>query len=89
MIQPQDIETELLAFLRRDIFSSDIQVTPETDLVGSGFDSMSLVKTLLHVEATYGKWISEGEITGEALANVRSLAQAVARGLNDTQKAAG
>ena len=49
MIQASEIETELLAFLRRDIFSPDTNLTPETDLVGAGFDSMSLVKTLLHV----------------------------------------
>ena len=45
----------------------------------AGFDSMSLVKLLLHIETKYGRWIPESEITNEALANVRSLAAAVAR----------
>lgn len=83
MIQPSEIETELLTFLRRDIFSSDTNLTPETDLVGAGFDSMSLVKTLLHIETKFGKWIPEGEITGNALANTRALAMTVARILNE------
>jgi len=83
MIQPSEIETELLAFLRCDIFSPDTNLTPETDLVGAGFDSMSLVKTLLHVETKFGKWIPEGEITGDALANTRALAATVARVLNE------
>jgi aryl carrier-like protein len=51
MIQASEIETELLTFLRRDIFSPDTNLTPETDLVGAGFDSMSLVKTLLQVDS--------------------------------------
>ena len=83
MIQPSEIETELLAFLRRDIFSPETGVTPETDLVAAGFDSMSLVKTLLHVETKFGKWIPESEITNEALASVRALAATVARVLNE------
>ena len=83
MIQPAEIETELLAFLRRDIFSPETDLTPETDLVGAGFDSMSLVKTLLQIETKFGKWIPEGEITGEALANTRALAMVIARVLNE------
>ena len=83
MIPASDIETELLAFLRRDIFSPDTILTPETDLVGAGFDSMSLVKTLLHLEQKFGKWIPEGEITNDALANVHALAATAARILNE------
>jgi acyl carrier protein len=83
MIQPSEIETELIAFLRRDIFSPETQLDADTDLVAAGFDSMSLVKTLLHVETKFGKWIPEGEITNEALANVHALAATVARVLNE------
>jgi acyl carrier protein len=83
MIEPSEIETELLAFLGRDIFSPDTRLTPETNLVAEGFDSMSLVKVLLHIETKYGKWIPESEITNEALASVASLATTVARVLNE------
>jgi acyl carrier protein len=83
MIQPAEIETELVAFLRRDIFSPETNLTADTDLVAAGFDSMSLVKTLLHVETKFGKWIPEGEITNEALANVHALAATVAKVLNE------
>ena len=44
---------------------------------------MSLVKTLLHIEQKFGKWIPEGEITGDALANTRAFAATVARILNE------
>jgi acyl carrier protein len=88
MIQPSEIETELLAFLRRDIFSPETDLTAETDLVAAGFDSMSLVKLLLHVETKFGRWIPESEITNETLASVRALAATVARVLNEKQPAA-
>jgi acyl carrier protein len=83
MIQPSEIEAELLAFLRRDIFSPETRLDAQTDLVAAGFDSMSLVKLLLHVETKFGKWIPEGEITNEALASVSALSVTVARVLNE------
>jgi len=57
--------------------------TAETDLLASGFDSMSLVRVLLFIEKTYGLWIPEGEITGTALSNARALAATVSRLLHE------
>lgn len=82
MIQTQEIETKLLDFLKREVFAPDVAVTPETDLVASGFDSMSLVRMLVFIETDYGFWIPESEITGDALKDVRSLAATVTRLLN-------
>ena len=82
MIEPQEIETKLLDFLKREVFAANVVVTPETDLIASGFDSMSLVHVLLFIEQSYGFWIPEGDITGDALQNVRSLATTAARLLN-------
>ena len=82
MIQAQEIETKLLDFLKRDVFAPDVSVTPETDLVASGFDSMSLVRMLVFIETDYGFWIPESEITGDALKDVRSLAVTITRLLN-------
>lgn len=82
MIEASEIELKLLDFLKREVFAPEIVVTPETDLVASGFDSMSLVRVMLFIETTYGFWIPEGEITGDALRNVRSLAATAARLLN-------
>jgi acyl carrier protein len=82
MIQAHEIETKLLDFLKREVFAAEVVVTPETDLVASGFDSMSLVRLLLFIETDYGFWIPESEITGDALQNVRALANTIARLLN-------
>ena len=82
MIDSHEIETKLLDFMKREVFAPEVIVTPETDLVASGFDSMSLVRVLLFIEQSYGFWIPEGEITGDALQNVRSLATTAARVLN-------
>lgn len=83
MIQAPEIEARLLDFMRREVFAPQVVLTPETDLVGAGFDSMSLVRVLLFVETTYGLWIPENQITGSALSNVRSLAATVCRLLHD------
>lgn len=82
MIQTQEIETKLLDFLKREVFAPDVVVTPETDLVASGFDSMSLVRMLVFIETDYGFWIPESEITGDALKDVRTLAATITRLLN-------
>lgn len=82
MIAAQEIETKLLDFLKREVFAPDVVVTPETDLVAAGFDSMSLVRMLVFIETDYGFWIPESEITGEALKDVRALAATITRLLN-------
>ena len=82
MIVTAEIETKLIDFLKREVFAPDVAVTPETDLVASGFDSMSLVRMLVFIETDHGFWIPESEITGDALQNVRSLAATVTRLLN-------
>ena len=79
MVEAAPIEAELLAFLRREVFAPEVEVTAETDLVSAGFDSMSLVRVLVFVEQTYQLWIPESEITGESLKNLRTLAATVAR----------
>lgn len=82
MIPASEIETKLLDFLKREVFAPEVAVTPETDLVAAGFDSMSLVRMLVFIETDYGFWIPESEITGEALKDVRSLAATLTRLLN-------
>lgn len=82
MIEAQAIESKLLDFLKREVFAPGVAITPETDLVASGFDSMSLVRMLVFIETDYGFWIPESEITGEALQNARALAATITRLIN-------
>ena len=82
MIEAQEIESKLLDFLKREVFAPGVAITPETDLVAAGFDSMSLVRMLVFIETDYGFWIPESEITGEALQNARALAATITRLLN-------
>jgi acyl carrier protein len=83
MIKASEIEGALVAFLQREVFAPQLAFTAETDLLASGFDSMSLVRVLLFIEKTYGLWIPEGEITGTALSNARALAATVSRLLHE------
>jgi acyl carrier protein len=83
MIEAPEIETKLLDFLKREVFATEVVVTPETDLIAAGFDSMSLVRLLLFIETAYGFWIPESEITSDALSSIRALATTIARLLNE------
>lgn len=82
MVEVAQIEADLLDLVRREVFSAQVDATLDTDLVASGFDSMSLVRVLVFIEQTYGLWIPESEITGDSLQNLRTLAGTVARLLN-------
>jgi acyl carrier protein len=83
MIAATEIEAKLLDFVRREVFAPDAGITAETDLIGAGFDSMSLVRVLLFIETTYGFWIPQSEINAAALQNIRSLAATAARLLHE------
>ena len=65
--------------------SPETQVTVETDLIASGFDSLSLVSLLVFVEQTYGLWIPQDEINETNLKDIRALAAVVVRLLNERQ----
>ena len=77
-MDPREIEQQLLRFLSREIFAPEVELSPTTDLMASGFDSMSLVRVLLFIENTFGRWIPESKITLATLRDVRSLAATVA-----------
>jgi acyl carrier protein len=85
MNEPTDVQARLLEFLRGGVFSAQTQVTEETDLLASGFDSLSLVSLLVFIEKTYGLWIPESEITEAALKNTCTLAILVVRLIHERQ----
>jgi len=85
MVEAGLIEAELLAFLRREVFAPQVNITPETNLVSAGFDSLSMVRVLVFVEQTYQLWIPASEITEANLKNTRALAAMVLRLLNEPQ----
>ena len=85
MSEPIDVQLRLLEFLRDGIFSAETHITEETDLIASGFDSLSLVALLVFIENTYGFWIPQSEITETNLKNIRSLATVVIRLSNEHQ----
>jgi acyl carrier protein len=85
MSELTDVQARLLEFLRDGMFSVETHVAEETDLIASGFDSLSLVALLVFVEKTYGLWIPQSEITETNLKNTRSLAAVIVRLLNEHQ----
>jgi len=85
MSEPTGVQDRLLEFLRSGMFSAETEVTVDTDLIASGFDSLSLVALLVFVERTYGMWIPQNEINETNLKNIRAIADVVVRLLNESQ----
>jgi acyl carrier protein len=83
MTEQSQIQTQLLEFLRQGMFSAQVKVSEDTDLIANGFDSLSLVSLLQFIEKKYGLWIPENEINETTLKNVSSLAAVIARLLNE------
>ncbi len=83
MNEPTDVLAKLVEFLRGGMFAAQVQVDENTDLIASGFDSMSLVSLLVFIEKTYGIWIPQSEINEENLKNPRALAAVVVRLVNE------
>ena len=79
MTDVHEIEITLLDFIRREVFTPELEVTLDTDLIAAGFDSMSLVRVLLFIETSHGFWIPQGEINANSLQNIRCLAATVSR----------
>ena len=77
------VQTALLSFLRREVFRGDFAISEDTDLVESGFDSLSLTQLRLFIERTYGLWIPEKEITETSIKNARSVTALVVRLLGE------
>lgn len=85
MSKPTDVQARLLEFLSDGVFSAETTVTLDTDLIASGFDSLSLVSLLVFIERTYGLWIPQNEINETNLKNIRTLASVVVRLMNECQ----
>jgi acyl carrier protein len=83
MMEQKQIESALLEFLRQGVFSAQVAVSEDTDLVANGFDSLSLVSLLQFIEKKFGRWIPESEINEATLKNIRTLAAVIARLLNE------
>ena len=87
MSERSHVQTRLLEFLCGEVFSPQSAVSEDTDLIASGFDSISLVSLLLFIERTYGLWIPEREINEATFKNARALAAVVVRLLDERQSA--
>lgn len=72
------IEADLIEWLTEEIFDPATKLDADTDLIGAGFDSMTLVRLVLFAEDQYAMQIPEARITEEILRNARSLASFIA-----------
>lgn len=76
-----DLEHELLELVEEHLLDDAVGLEPGTSLAAVGLDSMAIMQLLLLIEARFGLWLPEEDLTHENFACIRSLAAAVSRRL--------
>jgi acyl carrier protein len=73
-ISIEDIEKELIVFLRNNIIDGKMQVDAQTPFDSLRIDSLSIVEMLLFLERKYQVSIPETELTPETFTSAGTLA---------------
>jgi len=76
---PDDVAAALTAFINDSLMARGRRVRPDDDLAAAGVDSMALLKILLFIEAEFGFWIPDEDLSDANLASPRALANYVCR----------
>ena len=74
---PNDVEAEIIAYLRMVIFDAAVLIERDTDLLAAGLDSIALLNLLLFLEKRYGVCIPDESITEEVIRTVKTFAALV------------
>ncbi|TVR37235.1 MAG: acyl carrier protein [Cryomorphaceae bacterium] len=78
MANQQELETALLAFVKENIVSSEVELRADTVLRDVGIDSYSVIEMVLFLERKYGITLPEEKLLPENLASVQMLARCAA-----------
>jgi acyl carrier protein len=69
----------LTAFINANIMARGRPVQPQDDLVAAGLDSMAVIKVLLFVEAEFGFWMPDEDLSPENIGSASALAHYICR----------
>ncbi len=69
-----EVEAELLGFLKNEIFDPGVAIRADTHLIAAGLDSFSLLRILVFIEKTFGLRIPEAEINEDRMSSVKKMA---------------
>jgi diaminopimelate decarboxylase len=73
----EELERIVFEIVRGELPEAGPELTPRSDLVAAGLDSLAVVRLLLGVEERTGIWVDEAELTPENLASAEALARCV------------
>ena len=60
--------------LREDLLAGDVELTPRSNLLDSGLDSLTVTQLMLAIEEQTGAWTDESLLTPENLETAETLA---------------
>jgi acyl carrier protein len=75
------IAAALIRFVNASIMAQGRPMAPDDEFETAGVDSMGLIKILLFIEAEFGFWMPDDDLTDDNLASPRRLARYVRRHL--------
>jgi acyl carrier protein len=78
-LDTDDIALALTAFVNTSIMAHGQPIATDDDLEAAGVDSMGLLKILLFIEAEFGFWLPDEDLTEENVGSPRALARYVCR----------
>jgi acyl carrier protein len=78
-LEPDAVLAALSSFLNREIMAPGHPVRADDDLEAAGVDSMAFLKILLFIEARFGFWIPDADLTPGNIGCLRALATYLCR----------
>ena len=80
----EEITRVVFEILRDEILSGDQNLTPHSNLVAAGLDSLAVTQLLLSVEERTGVWVDDSLLTPENLECAETLGDLVFQQLSST-----
>jgi len=78
-----ELTQRVFAILRDEILASAADLTPRSNLLEAGLDSLAVTQLMLSIEESTGVWIDESLLTPENLESAETLARLVHEQLSE------
>ena len=75
---PDDVAQALLRFINAEIMASGAALSAGDPFDRAGVDSLALLRVLVFVEATYGIWVPDEDLSETNVGSVDALARYIA-----------
>ena len=73
----EELTKQVFEILRDDLLSAVQGLTPQSNLIAAGLDSLSVTQLMLAIEENTGVWVDESLLTPESLESAETVATLV------------